>query len=230
MDLSIVIPFFNEEDNVRDALNSIEYALKNNKIKYEIVAVDNGSSDRTEAILRELKENMGSLKIVRVHVNEGYGWGIRCGLKEAAGEYIGFMCGDNQIEPKAILDVYNKVRIENLDLGKVRRVQRYDGFIRKIISFFYNIICPKLFSIGEKDLNGTPKIFKRSIFEKLNLISKGWFIDAEIMIKVSRMGCKIGEVPVVFKKREKGSSKVNIKAVLAFSGEMFSYRCKYRKD
>ena len=77
-----------------------------------------------------------------------------------------------------------------------------------------------LFSVNDHDLNGTPKIFKKSIFENINLVSKGWFIDAEVMIKFSELSSKIGDVPVVFKKREKGASKVNIRAVFGFIKEM----------
>lgn len=227
MDLSIVIPFYNEEDNVAAVLNGIGAALSDASIDYEIVAVDNGSSDKTGLILEELKKTLKGLKVLRVAVNEGYGWGIRNGLEKSQGEYIGFMCGDNQIEPVVLAQVYNKLKGEGLDLCKVKRVKRFDGFSRKFISFFYNIICPLLFSVNDHDLNGTPKIFKKAIFERLSLVSKGWFIDAEIMIKFSKLGLKIGYVPVVFKKREKGASKVNIKAVLGFIGEMLAYRFKY---
>ena len=67
------------------------------------------------------------------------------------------------------------------------------------------------------------------MFEKINLISKAWFIDAEIIIKFSKMNARIGEVNVIFKRREKGASKVNIKAVFEFVRDMFIYRFKYDK-
>lgn len=229
MDFSIVIPFYNEEDNVGSVLSGIEAALAGNNINFEIVAVDNGSIDKTGEILEGLKKTIKALKVVRVALNEGYGWGIRQGLERSIGEYLGFMCGDNQVEPSTLMQVYDKLKKENLDLCKVKRVKRYDGLSRKVISFFYNIICPMLFSINNHDLNGTPKIFKRSIFEKINLVSKGWFIDAEIMIRFSNLGSRIGEVPVVFKKREKGASKVNIGAVVDFVKEMLVYKLKHHK-
>ena len=226
MDLSIVIPFYNEEDNAEDTIKGIDAALKDINIKYEIVAVDNGSTDRTGAVLNGLKGKNANLKIVTVPFNEGYGWGIRQGLKESSGEYVGFMCGDNQIDPHELAMVYNKAVAEKLDLCKVRRVERHDGVARSIISFFFNSICPALFSIKGKDLNGTPKIFRKNVFEKLGLTSKGWFIDAEIMIKCSRMRCRMGDVPAVFRKREKGSSKINYRAVFSFVREMVSYKYK----
>ncbi len=229
MDLSVVIPFYNEEDNAAAVLNGISAALSGNNISFEIVAVDNGSVDKTGEILEGLKNTIKGLKVIRIPVNEGYGWGIRQGLEKSIGEYLGFMCGDNQVEPVVLAQVYNKLKGEGLDLCKVKRVKRYDGFSRKFISFFYNVICPMLFSVNDRDLNGTPKIFKRSIFEKINLVSKGWFIDAEIMINFSKLSSKVGDVPVVFKKREKGASKVNVKAVIGFIKEMLCYKAKLTK-
>jgi glycosyltransferase involved in cell wall biosynthesis len=223
-ELSIVIPLYNEEDNAAPVLKDIDYALKTALKAYEIIAVNNGSIDNTGLVLKKLEQEIPSLKVITVPVNQGYGWGILAGLKESSGSYVGFMCGDNQVEPAALIDVYNKAVNECLDLCKVRRIKRHDGAVRKIITFFYNIICPFLFSISAGDLNGTPKVFKRAVFEKLGLVSKGWFIDAEIMIKCARLGCRIGEVPIVFKKREKGSSKINPKAVIGFLKEMFRYR------
>ncbi|MDP2921145.1 MAG: glycosyltransferase family 2 protein [Candidatus Omnitrophota bacterium] len=227
MELSVVIPFYNEEDNAAGVLNGIDAVLSGSNISYEIVAVDNGSIDKTGKILEELKKKINALKVVKVNVNEGYGWGIRQGLEKSRGDYLGFMCGDNQVDASEIIRVYDKLKKEGLDLCKVKRVERHDGFSRKFISFFYNIICPLLFSVNDHDLNGTPKIFKRSIFQGISLVSKGWFIDAEIMIRFSNLGSKIGDVSVVFKKREKGASKVNIKAVFGFIGEMLAYKIKH---
>ena len=229
MDFSIVIPFYNEEDNVEEVVSGIDAVLADRDIQYEIVAVDNGSFDNTGKILGQLRESIPNLKILRIEENQGYGWGIINGLRWTSGNYIGFMCGDNQIEPTEILNVYDKIVTDNLDLCKVRRVKRQDGLFRKLISFFYNIICPTLFLIKATDLNGTQKIFKKSIFENLDLVSKGWFIDAEIMIKFSKAGYKIGDVPVVFKKRRKGYSKINLKAVFSFIKEMLIYRMNHIK-
>lgn len=229
MDLSIVIPFYNEEDNVAQVLKGISYILCSNKICHEIIAVDNGSVDRTGEILDTLSHEIRNLKIVKILINKGYGIGIRHGLNRASGAYIGFMCGDNQIEPQALIEVYNKAVKEDLDLCKVRRIKREDGVLRKIVSFFYNSICTNLFFLKYKDLNGTPKIFKRHIFEGLNFVSERWFIDAEVMIKCSRMGCRIGEVPAVFKKREKGISKVKLNTLSDFAQEMLRYKFKYEK-
>lgn len=226
MKISIVVPFYNEEDGVEVVLIGIDACLKNSGLDYEIVAVDNGSSDTTGRILRRLRDGIKTIRLVEIPVNQGYGWGIISGLEQSSGDYVGFMCGDNQVEPGAIVEICEKIRRDNLDLCKVIRVQRQDNFMRKAISFFYNLACPGLFRIKAQDLNGTPKIFKRLLLKKLNLVSKGWFIDAEIVIKCRRMGCSMGEVPVIFKKREKGASKVDIGAVLDFLKDMLVY--KYR--
>lgn len=152
------IPFYNEEDNVEEVLNALYSVLKSTSIEYEILAVDNGSIDNTGKILNELNKKIDTLKVLSVSVNGGYGSGIISGLKKGLGEYIGFMCGDNQVEPVSLIDVYNKAKKDKLDLCKVRRVKRHDSFSRIVISFLYNIICPVLFSIKARDINGTPSV------------------------------------------------------------------------
>ncbi|MEW6075933.1 MAG: glycosyltransferase family 2 protein, partial [Candidatus Omnitrophota bacterium] len=127
-----------------------------------------------------------------------------------------FMCGDGQIKPADVVRVYRKLTEERLDLCKVRRVYREDGLQRKVISFFYNAIFGILFKAHTDDINGTPKIFTRRIYEAFKPVSKDWFIDAEIILKCAQLRANVGSVPVTFYRRKCGSTNVGIATIMEF--------------
>ncbi len=225
--LSLVFPFYNEEENLGRVLTELEEAFEKERLEdYEIVAVNNGSWDRTAELLKGYRERNSRVKIVTVPVNQGLGYGILQGFQGAEGDYVGFNCGDGQISAADVMKVWRKISQEALDLCKVRRVVRHDGWNRLVISFIFNLLCRILFGVRSTDVNGIPKILKRERLEALQLFSRDWFIDAEMMIKATQQGFKMGEVEVEFLKREGGSSHVGLRAILEFLKNLFVYRVK----
>jgi len=225
MTLSLVIPFYNEGENIERVVSDLIDNFEKGSIDYELVLVNNGSDDNSPQILENLaKENPDRIKIAQVSVNQGYGWGIINGLKIASGEYVGFMCGDGQIKPEDVILVYHQIEQENYDLVKVKRVSREGGLWRKIISLVYNRLFWVMFRVASLDINGTPKIFHKDCLERFQLTAKDWFIDAEIMIKAKYLNLKVGEVLVEFLRREQGKSHVGFITILEFAKNMFNYR------
>ncbi len=216
-DLSVSIPFYNEEPNVRRVLEDTIQILTTNDVDFEIIAVDNGSSDQTGEIIKEIAEKNVQIKPLRIEVNEGYGNGILAGLNASKGRFIGYMDGDGQIEPEAVLGCYKELLIsDQFDLAKGFPRGIPGSFIRRYISKFYNAFVTSLFRIETLGINCKPKIFKRELFEKLNLESKDWFIDAEIMIKATRLNVRYIDYPIQFKERLEGKSNVQIKTAFEF--------------
>ncbi|MBI4398621.1 MAG: glycosyltransferase family 2 protein [Candidatus Omnitrophica bacterium] len=223
--LSVVIPFYNEEANVERVISGIEQAFKRRALEiYEIMAVDNGSRDKTGEILTRLRAQNSRVHVVCVPVNQGMGWGIQQGLKLAAGQVLCIQCGDGQTEPDEIVNCYEMLQSGGFDLCKVDRIVRGDGPLRAFISWVFNRLSDLMFGTKTHDVNGLPKLFTRSLYEALYLESKGWFLDAEVMIKAVRKGCKIGEVKTKFYKREGGSSNVNWKTIVEFIWNMIRVR------
>jgi len=223
-EFSLVIPFYNEEDNAEDVLKSLAAEFRKEGLDYEIIAVDNGSRDRTPAILKKLSAGEGRIKVATVEKNEGYGWGITRGFKKAKGRYVGFMCGDGQIAPADVVKVFRRIVTDKLDFCKTRRVVRYDGLSRKIMSVGYNVMLPLLFGIRTQDINGTPKVMKHELYDRLDIKSKDWFIDTEMMVKVHRLKAKTGDVEVEFRKRERGRSNVRFIIILEFLNNLLKFR------
>ncbi len=216
-DLSVSIPFYNEEPNVRRVLEDSIQILTSNDVDFEIIAIDNGSSDQTGKIIKEIAEINVRIKPLRVEVNQGYGNGILAGLNASEGRFIGYMDGDGQIDPEAVLGCYKELLIsDQFDLAKGFPRGIPGSFIRRYISKFYNAFVTSIFRIETLGINCKPKIFKRELFEKLNLESKDWFIDAEIMIKATRLNVRYIDYPIQFKERLEGKSNVQIKTAFEF--------------
>lgn len=222
-ELSVVIPFYNEEGNAEVVIMDLEKTLRKKGVDYEIVAVNNGSFDRTGPILENLKSSR--MRIVTIKNNIGFGYGILKGLEAAKGKYVGYMWGDNQIPSEVVGEVFSKLLKEDLDLCKIRRTARDYGFFRKLESGAYNrIFMVTLFGKISYDINGSPKIMKRRLYERMNLKSKDWFIDTEVMGKAKRLGARIGEIEVVYNKRGKGKSKVKFYVAMEFLKNLVKFR------
>jgi len=216
IELSIAIPFYNEEPNVASVLEEMISAFDKNGISFEILAVDNGSSDGTSKRINDayLKDNR--VVPLKVASNIGYGFGILTGMKKAKGRVSGYTWGDGQVKAEDLLRIYYKLKDEKAEVSKALRVERHDGFFRYIQTRCYFFCFALLFQWMLKDPNGCPKLFDRKAFEKIAPTSNGWLLDPEIMIKAKRHGMKIVQTPVVFLKRERGRSKVSILTGIGF--------------
>jgi len=223
--LSLAIPFFNEEENALQCIKDHVHALSKAGMRFEIIAVDNASVDKTGEILDKLKS--GKVKVVHLRKNAGYGGGIMHGWLHASGTHLGFTCGDNEMRPEAVIRVFRKLAAENLQLCKGKRVSRGYSFFRKLESLVYNkIFCPIVLGYRLGDINGFPKVISRECFNALHLRYKDSFFDTEMMVKAVRNGYRIGDVPVEYEKRQKGKSSVKFYIALEFLKNLV----KFRKD
>ncbi len=225
-ELSLAIPLYNEEENVRSVVQALVRAFEAAQVDYELILVDNGSQDATGEIIEELARENPRLVPVHIPVNEGYGWGIITGLRHCRGRYLGYAWGDNQVRAEDVVRIFQRLRQGDVDMAKSLRVQRHDGWQRLIITRVYNTIFPLFFPVHSADVNGCPKMFTRAAYEAIQPQSKDWFLDAEIMIKAHRLGLRIAEVPVIFYPRTSGKSKVRWKTVWEFIRNMIRYRLR----
>ena len=158
------------------------------------------------------------VKRIDVDRNLGYGFGITSGLKEARGRFVGFMCADGQVAPEDVARALWAVERAGPDaLVKVRRVTRNDGLFRWLQSRVFNLVCLLLFRTLTTDVNGTPKLMERRVWERMKLESRDWFVDAEVVFKAKKMGLNFLEVPVDFMPRQEGRSWVNLGTTAEFA-------------
>ncbi len=223
-ELSIAMIFYNEERNAASSIEKLAAAIEPKILDYEIIAVDNGSTDSTAKILKTISERNPRVKIATVAENVGYGFGVTTGLANCSGKYVGYIDGDGQFDPESVVLAYKKMRTENLDICKAHRTIREYDFTRRFLSFGFNILLQLMFSVSCHDINGKPKIMRREVFESLALKSKDWFIDSEIILKSAELGYKLGDVPTTYKKRGEGKSSVKIATAFEFARNLIMYR------
>jgi len=227
---SVVVLCYGSGDLVYGFVEEAISCLLVNKIhNYQLVLVGNyfdNSSDQTPKIIKKLAES--NFRIVAVtKLKKGMmGWDMRTGLAAATGKYISVIDGDGQMPVEDLATVYKKLINNDYDLVKTFRTTREDGISRKIISGAFNVLFRLLFpSIESKDINSKPKIFSRANYEKLDLRSNDWFIDAEIMIQARRLGLKIGEVPTHFRTTTRSDgSFINVFTFFEFIKNLIRFR------
>jgi glycosyltransferase involved in cell wall biosynthesis len=208
-ELSIVIPFYDEEETVEPLTNTLINEFNKNNINYELILVNNGSSDNTSKIVDKLSKTYKNVKTVHIKINQGYGWGILNGLKIANGEYVGHMDGDFEIQPLGLLNLYKRIKKTNADVGKGVRDKKESDILKYISSIGYDFLFFFLFFRFIKQVNANPIIIRKSCYKKMNLSSKDWFIDSEIIIKGLKNNYKIVNQVVSYIPRKTGKSHIN---------------------
>ncbi len=225
MHLSIVIPVYNEEQNIKPLMEEIEKALPS--IEHEVVFVDDGSSDNTVAEIRALKR--GNIKLVRFTRNFGQTSAMAAGIEAAEGEYLAFLDGDLQNDPHDIPLMMEKLKNEGLDMVAGRRAKRKDGMLlRKIPSKIANRLIYGVSKIEVKDYGCTLKLIKTDIAKDIDLYGE---LHRFIPILASIHGAKIAEMDVRHHPRRFGVSKYGLSRTLKVASDLLlmAFFIKYRQ-
>lgn len=230
-DLSIVILCYKAGESIRHFTDKIiSLVEKNNIPDYELILVGNyikNSKDATPEIVAGIAGENPRIKFCAQEKKGMMGWDMRSGLALATGNYIAVIDGDNQMPAEDLIKIYEKIKKEKLDMAKTYRTKRGDNLWRKIISYFYNLLFRILFpGLESRDINSKPKIFSRETYEKLNLVSNDWFIDAEIMIQIRRLRLATGEIPTFFRGLDGRKSFVRPAAIFEFIKNLIIFRIK----
>ncbi len=205
MELSIVIPVYNEESSIGLVVQElIKYLYKLNLNGYEVVIVDDGSTDNTGNILKFLKNNYKHIRIVTHKFRRGIGEAIKTALKNGRYEWIFLFPGDGQADPEDIGKFLSATNIADLVIGY--REKRADPRYRYFTSDLWRWLIYVLFGIRFKDINWI-KLIKKHAIDTIPIISKSAFIDAEILLRAKKIGYKIIEIPSNHRKRVAGKTK-----------------------
>lgn len=205
LSITIAIPAYNEEENIewviRDSLKSLPKYFKD----YEVVVVDDGSSDKTGAIVDRLIKKLPSLKVVH-QPNGGYSKAMLTGIKAATKDYVAYLPADGQFLVEDMRHCFEIIKDYDLILGY--RGSRPDYPTRRIVmSYGYLLLLLFLFGIKYIDV-GWVNIWNTQKVQKLKLHGVGGiFILTEIVVKFKKQGLKIGEAPSYYRPRRSGTVK-----------------------
>ena len=213
--ISVVVPVFNEEGNVRELHKEILEVCKKENYKFEIIFVDDGSKDKTPEICKELKP----LKYIRMRKNFGQTAAMDAGIKLAQYDYIVTMDGDRQNDPADIPKLVNYLEENDLDIVSGWRKNRKDTVMKKFTSRVANFLRGIIVKDNIHDSGCSLKIYKKECFDHINLYGEMHrFIPALLKIK----GFEVGEVVVNHRPRTAGMTKYNWKRTIKGFVDMIS--------
>lgn len=211
--ISIIIPCYNEEENLRTYKKELFPHLDKLKTKYEIILVNDGSKDNTLKEIEKLKKENKNIKIVSYQPNGGLGYAVKQGIKAAEGDLTVTLDSDLTFHPTLILDLLKRYKKGDIDCvigsptlaGYDKSVPFYRIFLSKGANMLYWII------LGKKITAVSPifRLYKTEKIKNLDLESNKFEINSEILFKLLKNKCKVAEIPATLTVRKHGVSKLN---------------------
>jgi glycosyltransferase involved in cell wall biosynthesis len=209
---SIVVPVFNEDESLSELVASIDRAMTPHGHTYELVFVDDGSTDRTLGILKELAAARADVRVFSFRRNLGKSRALLCGFQVAAGDYIVTMDADLQDDPNNIQGMFEHLMSHQADIVSGWRRERRDNVLKIASSRIFNRLTVRLlFGIAFEDMNSGLKLYKADAARELRLYGG---MHRFIPLIASQMGYRVVEFPVKHNERKYGTSKYRSAKIL----------------
>jgi glycosyltransferase involved in cell wall biosynthesis len=229
-ELSAIVLCYRAGESILRVIEPLHAQLEAAEVPYELVLVANyiaGGDDPTPEVVDAFARDHANVRCIAEVKQGAMGWDMRSGFAAARGEYLIVIDGDAQNPVEDLVGMYREMKATGAEVMKGRRIARFDGPYRRVVSAGYNALFMLLFRTrGLWDINGKPKGLTRSAYERLDLRSDDWFIDAEIMIGARRAGMRVAEMPVVFRRNDERASFVRVSAIWEFLGNMARARAR----
>jgi glycosyltransferase involved in cell wall biosynthesis len=233
--LSIFFPMWNEEAYIHrtvDAAREVadELLAAGSISDYEIIIVDDCSTDRTGALADALAAADRHIRVVHHPVNRKLGGSIKSGFAAATGDLVLYTDADLPFDMSELHKAVRLMRYYEADIVSAYRFDRVgEGSSRAIYTFFYNVLIRRLFGVRLRDINFAFKLCRREIFDDISLKSEGSFIDAELIIRAKRLGYHVIQFGVDYFPRTRGESTLSSLSVIRrIVSEMLSLRSELR--
>ena len=206
MNISVVIPLLNEKESLRELTDSIIDVMKSYNFSYEIIFIDDGSSDNSWNIIEELSSKSDTIKGIKFHRNYGKSQALHAGFLKSQGKVVFTMDADLQDDPKEIPAMYDMIMNDNFDLVSGWKKKRFDSVIFKNIpSKIFNFAARSTSGIKLNDFNCGLKAFKKDVIKSINVYGE---MHRYIPILAKNEGYKkIGEKIVNHRPRKYGKTK-----------------------
>ena len=203
--ISIVFPVYNERAVIEKTISSYYKEFKD-KVKFEIIIKEDGSTDGTKRILKKLEKKY-PIRLFMGNDRKGYQWSVIEGIKKARYEWIFLVDSDFQYRPNDFWNLEPYMKKYDIILGKRRK--RMDPMHRVIMSKGFNFLIRRLFNVNYQDIEPGFRLFKRKVFlEFAGRLKTLSYFTSELVLRAHYAGYKIIEVPVHHYRREKGKSNV----------------------
>lgn len=226
IDLSIVIPVYNEEESLELLYNSIINNLKNTNLNFEIIFIDDGSSDNSWNVIKAISEKKTNLSSIKFRKNYGKSDALDAGFKASNGTYVLTIDADLQDDPNEIYPLFKMINQDNYDLVSGWKKKRNDPLSKTIPSKFFNLVTRIFSGIKLNDFNCGIKIYKKELVNSINLYGE---MHRYIPLIAKWNGYdKIGEKVVNHNKRKFGKTKFGMERYIRGFLDLISVSFVYK--
>jgi glycosyltransferase involved in cell wall biosynthesis len=224
-ELTVFFPCYNEEHNIQRLLKNATNVIPLLVDSYQIIIIDDGSKDKTKEIAESLAGQYKNVEVISHQINRGYGAALRTGFLASTKSWVFYTDGDNQFD---IRELENLLPLaDKYDIVSGYRIERKDPFMRKLNAALFNLALFFLFGLKIKDVDCAFKLYKRELFDKIDIISDGALVDAEVLIKAKKLGYNIGQIGVHHYPRTAGKQTgANIRVIFRAFKEIIKLRLK----
>ncbi len=192
--LSVIFPAYNEEHNITRTVESARAVLSQCAEVWEIIIVNDGSQDETQRICDELAESMPEVRVVEHPENRGYGAALKSGISAARHELIFFSDSDGQFDLEELPKFLEHT--DHYDIVAGYRAKRQDPVHRLINAWGWNLLVRSLLGIRVRDIDCAYKVFRREVFERIQIRAVGAMVNTEILAQAMKFEMKIKELEV----------------------------------
>jgi glycosyltransferase involved in cell wall biosynthesis len=231
VDLSFVVPAYNEEDSIENALDTLDEVVKNKKLHYEIVVVDDGSKDRTLAKAMRYAKINGHVKVVSYTMNVGKGNAVKAGFMQTTGEIVIFTDSDMEIDLSTVSDYIEALQQGDIVIASKRHPKSVVEIplMRKVLSYGFNVLVRVLTGVTLRDTQAGLKAIKKSVCKDIfpRLTVKRYAFDVELLAVANLYGLKVVEMPVNLQMRAVFSIREVWKMFLDLLGIAYRLRLKW---
>ena len=229
--LSIVLPAYNEAENVEQAVSHVSEGAQTLDRDYEIILVNDGSTDRTGEIGRQLEKEVPNFRLVEHYPNRGYGGALKAGFEAAEKELIAFYPGDAQFNFGEITRLLERLEEKDADIVCGYRVDRQDTAIRRLNAWGWNSVVRLLFGYLCRDIDCGFKLFRREVLDHVNIVSDGAMIDTELLAGAKARGFRIVEAPLTHLPREAGEATgANVVVIVKAFRDLIRFRLRLSRE
>jgi len=227
--VSVFFPTFNEEANIEQSVRGARSALDEVGVEHEVIVVNDASTDRTAEIADRLAAEDPRVRVVHLPRNLKLGGALKAGFAASRMELVFYTDADLPIDFADMAAAFPLAAEGGADVVTGYRLNRDETLRRKIYSRAYNWLINFLFGFRFRDINFSFKLFRREVLDRLELVSNGSFIDAEILIEARKAGFGIEEVGVRYFPRTAGvSTLASPRVILTILAELTAYLMRRR--
>lgn len=204
--ISAFFPAFNDAENLEVLVPQTDEILQTLAEDFEIIVVDDGSTDHTSAVLGGLQQRFSRLRVVRHPHNLGYGAALQSGFRSAVKELVFYTDGDGQYDVNEIVKLL-AVLTPDQDVVTGYKIRRADPIHRTLIGKLYHFVVKLLFGLKVRDVDCDFRLIRRKVLEEVPLTCRSGAICVELMCRIEQAGFRVAEVPVHHYPRISGRSQ-----------------------